>query len=193
MVYISLGSTCSIVYNLKRLELRTKAYPFDWIRILNLNKITELINNNFDKFLDIDNFEFKEYSDKFMIDGEYGSYIYSNDYCNFYHEFNKPINECDVDEFINKYQRRINRFMDLLNSDEEIIFVREELRKVNINKINNFINSIQNVNPNINFKLVIISNYEIDYEIDNVIFHYSDKKIDTWMRYELEWYKIFFI
>lgn len=191
VVYVSLGSTCSIAYNLRELNLRDNAYPFDWIRILNLNNVSNLLENNFDGFLDVNNYNFIKYSEDFMINDNYGTYIYDNGYCKFYHEFDKPLEECDIDSFIDKYKRRINRLYDLLNSDEEIIFIREELRSVNINKINNFIETIRNINENINFKLIIISNDDVDYNIDNVIFYYSNEKFDTWMRKEIDWYKIF--
>ena len=39
MIYIPLGTTCSIAYNLKKYNLRKATYPFDWIRINNLNKL----------------------------------------------------------------------------------------------------------------------------------------------------------
>ena len=66
-IFIPLGNSCSIAYNLKLLKLRTCAFPFDWVRIANFNNVTKLIQNKFYGFLDSKNFKFKEFSDKFIV------------------------------------------------------------------------------------------------------------------------------
>ena len=76
----------------------------------------------------------------------------------------------------------------MLKSDKEITFIREEFRKLNKNKIVRFIKSIKNLNKNINFSLIIITN-DLNYqsmEIDNVTFYYSDIAITNWKRPELK-------
>ena len=55
--FVSLGNSCSIAYNLKLCNLRTEAYPFDWVRVTNINNVTTLIDNKFNDFLDIDTFK----------------------------------------------------------------------------------------------------------------------------------------
>ena len=66
-IYVSLGTSCAIAYNLRLYKLREEAYPFDWVRVTNFNNITSLIDNKFNNFLDIDTFVFKEFSEKFKV------------------------------------------------------------------------------------------------------------------------------
>lgn len=49
MLRISLGSDCSVAYNLQRLGYRKFSFPFDWILSKNLSVLT----NDFQDFLDI--------------------------------------------------------------------------------------------------------------------------------------------
>ena len=190
-IYIPLGNSCSITYNLKLLKLRKYAFPFDWVRVINFNNVTKLIQNKFYGFLDFNNFKFKEFSDKFTVDGKKGSYIYSNNYCSFYHEFNKLIEEHHFNMFKEKYLRRIERFFNFMNSNNEIIFIREEFGKLKISKINNFINCINEIYPDLNYKLIIITNQKINFSHKNLKFYYSKVRVTDWKRPELKWSDIF--
>lgn len=190
-IYIPLGNSCSIAYNLKLLKLRICAFPFDWVRVTNFNNVTKLIQNKFYGFLDFKNFKFKEFSDKFIVNGKRGSYIYSNNYCSFYHEFNKLIEEHEFNMFKEKYSRRIKRFLDFINSDNEIIFIREEFGKIKISKINNFICAINEIYPDLNYKLIIITNQKVNFSHKNLKFYYSEARVTDWKRPELNWTNIF--
>jgi len=191
MIYIPLGTTCSIAYNLKKYNLRKATYPFDWIRINNLNNVSKLLNNNFDNFLNFDKFKFKKISNKFMVNNNMESYIYSNDYCTFFHEFNS--HKIDNQDFINKYKRRINRLYELLRLHNQITFIREEFGQIKINKIKCFIDALKKINNNMKYQIIIITN-DLNYrelKINNVTFYYSNKKIQEWQRPELDWKEIF--
>ena len=50
--YISLGGNCSVAFQLNRLKLRKKSYPFDWAKI-SLNQLLRVLENNFEDFEDI--------------------------------------------------------------------------------------------------------------------------------------------
>ena len=190
-IYIPLGNSCSIAYNLRLLDLRNLAFPFDWVRVTNLNNITTLLENEFEDFLNLDTFQFKEISDKFEINGRNKSYVYSNNYCTFYHEFDDYIEKINTDTFLEKYNRRINRFLDCIKSKNHITFIREEYGKVKLCKINKFIKAIQIMNPTLKFKLIIITNNKNLEDIDNVTFYYSDKSIIDWTRPEIDWANVF--
>lgn len=190
-IYIPLGNSCSIAYNLRLLDLRNLAFPFDWVRVTNFNNITTLLENEFEDFLNLDTFEFKEISDKFEVNGNNKSYIYSNNYCTFYHDFDDYIENINIDTFLEKYNRRIKRFLDCIKSKNHLTFIREEYGKVKLCKINKFIKAIQEINPTLNFKLVIITNNKNLEDIDNVIFYYSDKSIIDWRRPEIDWTSVF--
>ena len=190
---VSLGSTCCITQQLKNHNLRQSAYPFDWVRIINLNNISKLLDSHFSDFLNLEEMKFIEFSDRFLINNVSGSYIYKNKYCGFYHEFSEILNEKNYNSFKSKYERRIKRLFELLKSNNEIIFVREEIGKLKISKINNLINKLRKINSNMNFQIVIITSDKKCQEIylNNVKFYFVEEKITHWTRPEIDWYKIF--
>lgn len=47
---ISLGAFCFIAGNLRSLNLRTQAFPFDW-NITDMKTVITLLNNNFEDFV----------------------------------------------------------------------------------------------------------------------------------------------
>ena len=193
MTYISLGSTCCISQQLKNFNLRKDAYPFDWVRISNLNNVIKLLENQFSDFLDFESFEFCKFSNDFMINGLVGSNIYKNKYCTFYHEFPEKINDINFELFCQKYKKRIVRFLDLIKSNEKITFIREELRNVKISKINKLIETLYFINPNLDYKIIVITNDKnaLNYNINKVTFIHSNKKVTNWKRPELVWKNIF--
>ena len=75
--------------------------------------------------------------------------------------------------------------------NNELIFIREEIGRIKINKINKFINCILKINPTIKFKVIIITNDKTEIKLDNVVFYYSNIKINDWKRPELNWLEIF--
>ena len=192
MNYISLGSTCCVTQQIKNHNLRKHAYPFDWVRITNLNNISKLLENKFIDFLEYDSLEFVEYSKKFSINNVKGSNIYKNKYCGFYHEFHERLNSNNYKIFYDKYKRRIDRLFYLLKSNQEITFIREELNQVKISKINRLRNILLQINPYMKFKIIIITNDE-RYKnmcINNIIFYFNNDKISHWTRPELDWNEI---
>lgn len=51
--YIALGCDCSVAYNLKRLELASESLPFDWIRCNNIKNITQILQDDFSDFVNL--------------------------------------------------------------------------------------------------------------------------------------------
>lgn len=193
MTFVSLGSTCCISQQLINFNLRKNAYPLDWVRIPNLNNVIKLLENKFNDFLDFESFKFCKFSNDFMINGIAGSHIYKNKYCTFYHEFSEKINESNFDFFCQKYKKRIIRLFNLINSNKQITFIREELRNVKISKIHKLIETLYFINPNLNYKIIIITNDKnvLNYNINKITFIFSNKKVTDWKRPELDWSNIF--
>ena len=191
MKYIPLGGTCCIAYQLNEHNLRSESLPFDWIRINNFNNVISLLDNNFDKFFE--SLQFLDISDKFIVNGNFKSYIYKNNFCKFYHDFNSEINEKIFIDFKNKYIRRINRLYNLLKEEQEVVFIREEIGKLNENKLINFKKVINKINSNLKWKLIIITsnNNFKKYESNEIKIIISNNKIIDWKRYEINWYDIF--
>jgi hypothetical protein len=193
MEIIPLGSTCCIAYQLKAHNLRNYSYPFDWVRVNNLNNVTNLLDNKFNTFLDINQYKLEMISNEFEVNGNMISYIYKNEYCKFYHDFDTYICDKTFEPFVIKYKRRINRLIETIKNKDRILFIREETRNLNIDKIRKFSKAINNINPNLNWKMKIIV-YQKKYtelEFENIEIILSTLKVTDWRRSELNWKEIF--
>jgi hypothetical protein len=198
---ISLGNACAIAYQLKRYNLRNIAYPFDWLKILKWEDLNKAIENEFDNFFLRDNFKFKYFSDKFPQEERGVTHIYENNGILFCHDFNEDF-EVSFKKYVDKYKRRIYRFYELIHSDKEIHFIRDELKYYDEigNDMNKFIDIIRNINPYCKFKLtVIINNYKHkdikilnDFDIkDNINIVIDYNSIGNWTRPNINWQYIF--
>lgn len=206
-MFVSLGSSCSVGYQLQQNHKRDSAYPFDWVRTDDLEMITSAIENNFIEF--ISSVQKVTESDKFPIsttddfpdnNSNQKSIVMRNKYgIRFYHDFK---DEKDYEDVILKYQRRIDRFIELIKSNKTIYFVRDELKPNNISqkKINEFINSINKINKDCNFKLIIIihnpNQRDLEFfklTIDNVRIINDKEKFGDWKRPNFDWNDLFTI
>jgi len=99
--------------------------------------------------------------------------------------------------FKETYIRRINRLKNILNTEKNILFIRfeepqenriiyneykENFKKLELEYIKDFSNIIKLQYPNLNFKIIYISNtHKLNYLKDfNIIILNTDKKIDSW-------------
>ena len=78
MNYVSLGSSCSIAYQLQILKLKKESLPFDWIRSNNLPYVLNLIQNNFTGFFDDLEHVKDDERFPFIEDNEIEHYIQNN-------------------------------------------------------------------------------------------------------------------
>lgn len=109
--FVPIGNTCAIAYNLKRLNLRNNAYPFDWCK-MNTNKFITVLNNDFDGFEDVIVKKLSE-NHKHFEDENFPSLILKNKYgIEFAHEV---LSDNDIEEFKTKLKYRIDRFKKLDN------------------------------------------------------------------------------
>lgn len=162
--YISLGYDCSPAGLLRNLNIRTEALPFDWVES-NLEIIIKCIEDNFDKYhknlyfnhtrtrlIDSYGFQFphdypfnKDFSIESIGDGIFGE------------DFNKTIVENWQNYHsiaLEKYQRRIQRFYNYLQSNEPIIFL---CRNYSVDNVKKFGYYLSNKFNKYNFLFVISS------------------------------------
>jgi len=172
-IYISLGSDCSVAYQLQIRNLRKLALPFDWIRINNINSLIAVLETNFQYFLD--NLIIERESDKFPIIAEdyidtiSKTLVIKNTRYNimFPHEIKE---EYELEIFKEKYYRRINRFIEIIKDPSiKKIFIRASNKTENIELLNKTLAKITN-----NYKLIAI-------EYDNKI------KYSSWHHNEYQW------
>jgi hypothetical protein len=152
--FISIGVDCGFTYMLKKHNMRNFSLPFDWV--ISYRGVSEIIKNNFECYLPItcDNFE-------------------SKDILNFIPKNNNNFNNmCDVwfihDSFpkdLEKLTRRIERFKNLLNSNEKLVFLRKSHGQHHHNEytIKNYIDDaeeldtiLNNKYPNLKYIIVVV-------------------------------------
>lgn len=181
-VYISLGTDCSVAYNLQKYNVRKNAYPFDWIRCSNFSKVVECIQNHFQDFIVQEKLEIIHCSDKFpllktddFIDGQFDNtlIVKNNRYgFKFVHDFNVDI-ESELSQITDKYRRRIERFYQtLVNPNIKVVFIR--------------IGCSQLSHKDLEYFNSVIRNYTTNYEFKYIKYH-RKTKFQSWKREELNW------
>ncbi|MFN2747479.1 MULTISPECIES: DUF1796 family putative cysteine peptidase [Bacillus] len=126
----SLGHLCLAAIQLRDNDLRPFAGPLDWVTTNSLTDLNQLLRNKFAGFMDPKNLriigyntgEKKENSTIYVVDDLYnvGSV----------HDFDANKNTLDhlatYPAVMEKFNRRINRFLEKLSSSNRILFVRTE-------------------------------------------------------------------
>lgn len=197
MEYISLGSNCSITYQLGKLGLRNNSYPFDWCKIT-LCQLIQILRENFNDFSEslkivkISNahpiIESEQFDESKKYNNELGSLILTNKYkIKFAHEITIKY---QLDEFKNKITERIDRFKNL--DDKNVCFVRIELNPINqswylnILQLNGILSTFSS-----NFVLILIicSNLEFEFPPNIKIYKFINFDPD-WKMDSLDWMNI---
>lgn len=170
---ISLGYDCTIKMTWCKNQ---ETHFFDYIGS-SMWSINKLLQNKFEDSLNLDLFKNIE-----ILNGMY-SMTNKKYYLRFHHDFKftaqigqvkkmtMRIPEEIKDNFVEKYTRRINRFYDLLNGNEKVLFIRKEedlnrikypeyneyIKYSEIYYIKQFIKIIQEKFPKLKFKIIFIS------------------------------------
>lgn len=194
--YISLGSNCSISYQLNKYNLRKNAYPFDWCKI-NINQLINILENNFENFIETIEYQ-KESINHLFIDSNNnditnrGSIVLKNYYLiKFAHELLKKE---DINEFKNKLLRRIKKFINIKNLSSKIIFLWIEMKPINDNWENKILKLLELLNlfsKDYILKLIINSTKQFVNLPEYVqIYRYNEFNSD-WKMNSLNWKVIF--
>lgn len=134
-VFISLGGDCQVSFALKAHELRQVAYPFDWMMALNFDGVCRVIENRFKDFLNphylkhgINSVINTYYEILFMHDFptiSKAEWMTGEDTLLLGHVVDNFLD--DVDNVSQKYTRRINRFLQLLEGPSKVVFIRTHI------------------------------------------------------------------
>ncbi len=120
----SLGDLCLTSIQLKKHNLRPYSGVFDWVASPNLSNVSELIENRFVSFLDYKNLRVIGYADNNICVSDDRNNIVSN------HDFSIETNTLEslssYPEVMEKYDRRIQRFLKKMKTAKRILFVRTE-------------------------------------------------------------------
>lgn len=178
-LFISLGTSCVVAYQLNNLGLRKDSYPFDWAKF-DINKLNSVLENNFKNFSDIEIYKFSNNHNYKFINNN-GSYILKNIYnIKFAHELLNN-NQDNIDKLKEKINIRISRFY---KKNKEyvyfIIFNNTKYNYINFDKILYNLDKyfaqykilyISNINPYINnkkIKWVYIDNIYVDWQYSHI-------------------------
>ena len=160
MIIIPLGFHCNISYLNKGLCIKKETGVFEWFESRSLQYITDVINTltNNPK----ENVVFKNESFVYLLNINFLSGHYTN----------------NIDQYKLTFQRRYARFINIINKEDNIYFIRiHPLGNFTTkNEIELFIESIKRINPNIKFNFLLIDTIHNDcdinfitIDIDNVI------------------------
>lgn len=127
---VSLGEDCLVGLQLEKLGYRKCAYPFDWLGYEGdcyLKSAVDLMCNNFSSFLIFNNLQ-----DRGPSGVDDCRLIYDPTICfRMKHDF--PINMTVKDAYSlvkEKYDRRINRLLSILNSDSSVCFIHMNYKNI---------------------------------------------------------------
>lgn len=128
---IPIGIDCSPTHFLRANDLRDEAYPFDWT-VTPLRSAIELIENDFEGFLEYENLEFLPPTNRLLfeengVDLKISEDIITPVICRRYgilfpHDFSK-LGEADYTKVKLKYKRRIERFKGHILNAKSVRFV----------------------------------------------------------------------
>ena len=108
--FISLGWNCLVASSMSKHGLRSASGPFDWCKS-SFKGVIELLDNDFEEFLDYKNLEVNE--NKHVVDIKYN--------IEYVHDFAQSIDE-QYEEVKCKYFRRIYRFREMIQ--QKTCFIR---------------------------------------------------------------------
>ncbi len=185
MEIVSLGSNCAVAYQLKQLNLRNHAYPFDWAKV-SLNSLLKTLENNFERY---QNISIKKYSINHPSwDSTLPSYIVSNEYgISMAHEL---INSDNIELYKSSLIKRIERFKLLSTIDKKIRFVRLETSNLSQTQMYLYDKLIVLLDEYFtNYELIVISKLKPP---NNRIIWFELKSFDeNWWYPNVEWSIIF--
>lgn len=167
---ISLGGWCGIADIIREdLKLNPIAYPFDYIRST-FKGIIHYIKTNFEGFLTTtgDPVPIPGNSDLVLYPGVHNAF-YSHD----------PTDATTKQAF----ERRFNKFNELLSGDKEVIFFRAMTHLRNIGEIElieNFKEVLNKKYPDLKWKLILISHRATDEDINSMKLIKTDGSVYIW-------------
>jgi hypothetical protein len=192
MIYVSLGFLCDSRTHIQNHYGLNKnngylTCPFD-LMMSNYKGVIDCINDNFKYFCDLEYIELKEihsiidelwiYNKKYKFlfnheSPEHADLYIKQGWTNGKNHF--IIN--NFEEFIKRYERRINNFRNYLNSGSHIVFIIYRYNN-NLDDLNELYNTIHNNYPNLSFefKLLQDTNHERIY-CHQLMFGFNDEDL----------------
>lgn len=187
----SLGERCMTAHQMRLNKLRSESNPFDWLITSNINSVVDTLLNHWSQFFIKENLIIEHNGTEHLsVTDSTTGFISLHDF-----DSNIPFDE-EYNKFINKYTRRIQRFMNLIYSKNSILFVRTN---VSINEID-YLQQLTQLNPYAKIDFLIINTVntntikQIPVSYPNVhVYEISDQpdlSYDIWMGNHTHWKKV---
>ena len=166
IMLIPLGFHCNVSFLNKGINIKNETGVFEWFQSPKLQDITDLINRLTDN-------PKQSYRAKVVSKNE--KYVYLNNTI-------FSLHYTDVGKYKKIFRRRYNRFLDIINGEKHIYFVRINPvdRNTDKDEIDLFIKSIKRINPSNKISFLLIDTIHNDTDkktitinIENVSFHHK--------------------
>lgn len=195
--YIGLGRDCQVAGVLINFNLRKAAYPLDWMVSHNFYGVIEVFKTDFKYFLDP---EFLAYRVNYVE-----NMYYQFGYNHFFPLIGQPVTEevhvagvvvpnyLDYLPFVQEVQnRRIQRLLNLVSSNEKIVFIRTHSTP---DEAKAFMDMMKDKYPQLDFLLAVVherADLIGDWHIPNVLNFYASQRngFADWWTLD-EWVGIF--
>jgi hypothetical protein len=152
MVVISIGTSCNVKYQIEKHIGNSETLFFDWL-ITDIVSVNELLRcKSIDDILNVDSI--KVDPDTPIVESNSKILITSLHNCISIHDVPIDPSDKDISDFIDKYKRRYNRIINIINSNQKIYFIREGYIDKESEQL--FIDTIKNINKECKFRLVIV-------------------------------------
>ena len=150
------GPACAIACSIKQKFYNNNYITnmFDYL-VISLTSILEilLLKNDDINYLHLNNEFFKNKNNQTSVKFKNFNNLISH------HDLKLNFNDDDYNNFIEKYKRRYYRLINDIKNENKIFFIRYGVE--DINTINLFIDTIKNINPNLDFYFINIINEKI--------------------------------
>jgi hypothetical protein len=154
MVYISIGNACNVKYQISKHKHQSQTLFFDRL-MTTMSAVIDIFScQDINHILFFDNIQ-RDIHNPFHLHNS-RIIVKTLNYCISIHDIKREFTDTDVFEFIDKYKRRFNRMIQIIQSTEQIYFIRTG--GVDAYTQRKFIDTILKINPNCNFSLVVIDN-----------------------------------
>ncbi len=182
---INLGGECQVAYQMRLHGIRNEALPFDWI-ITPFSGLKKILEEQFAHFLNPNNLTF--------VSNEKSTYVFDTYYgIRFLHDF-KLIPEFmkDYARILPIYQRRIERFLQLLAESKHALFMRKNINKEQAIELRDLLKKLC---PDNDFILLVVDRtpeMKQDWQLESIKnFYLRPPDPDSWKGDPVAWQEIF--
>lgn len=164
-VLVSLGENCNVAMALSQHGLRKKSLPFDW-NVTPFHSLYHILSNDFANVLSPEYLFLND--DSHTVINRYYGIAFAHDFPTYdldsqdQHDLAIPAPGVIKPDFLDalpniqeKYQRRIKYLYNILNGDDEVLFIRHNHSHVSKSEVMNFYELIKSKFPKLNFTLVV--------------------------------------